>query len=190
MSTSQKANSLKRELKYDKCTDTLNVDFELHGSWKTDAKDAIFQGIQKYLKAKRIVFEIHFEDHSTFTTNEQTTIRNRIKGISRSLNLLELGARQRKELKDQIEQVEAIFHMPNFSTRQLKCGSGFGDLIPEFVLKYTYKTDIYGTCYGCKADGQWVDIERHINDFAAKRKLPIDGWKELVVTTIINLMVP
>ncbi|KAM0149274.1 hypothetical protein ACHAQE_009471 [Botrytis cinerea] len=175
MSTSQKANPLKRELKYDKYTDTLNIDFELHGSWRTDAKDAIFQGIQKYLNTKRIVFEIHFEDHSTFTTNEQTTIRNRIEGISRNINLLEVGARQRKGLKDQIEQVEAIFHMPNFSTRQLKCGSGFGSLIPELVLKYTYKTDNYGTCYGCEADSEWVDIERYINDFAAEKKLPNDG---------------
>ncbi|TEY50612.1 hypothetical protein BOTCAL_0275g00010 [Botryotinia calthae] len=164
--------STKMELKYDEDENVLNIDFELHGSWRTDATDAIFQNIQKYLKTKRIVFEIHFEDHITFTTNEQTTIRNRIREISRSINLLVVGI---KGGVDAFGQVEVIFHMPRFSTRQLKCGSGFSVLIPEWEILYTYEEDKYGSCYSCYAGSPWVNFEQHIDRFARERNFPNDG---------------
>ncbi|KAF7950825.1 uncharacterized protein EAE97_002377 [Botrytis byssoidea] len=72
MPTAQEIKFRKREVKYDKNSDFMNMDFELHGSWRSDAVDAVLHNILNYPKTVRIIFEIHFEDHETFTTNEQT----------------------------------------------------------------------------------------------------------------------
>lgn len=159
-------------MKYDKNSDFMNIDFELHGSWRSDAIDAVLQNIQKYPKTERIIFEIHFEDHGTFTSKEQTTITNRIKEISQSINLLFVD---RKGGMDKFDTVEVIFHMPRFSTRQLKCASGFSNLMPHWSLTYTYEESHSTGCCGYKAGSQGADVGSEIDKHAREMGLPNDG---------------
>ncbi|KAF7951691.1 hypothetical protein EAE96_006990 [Botrytis aclada] len=172
MSTSQQVSFRKRELKYDTLSNSLNIDFELHGSWRSDAVDTIFQDIQKYPKTVRIIFEIHFEDKDTFTADEQTTIRNRIIEISRSINRLVVG---RDGGPSKFGIVEVIFHMPRFSTRRLKCGSGFSLLKPFWTFYYTYEVNNHGNCYRYENGSRGADVEKEIDKHAREKRLPNDG---------------
>ncbi|TGO39135.1 hypothetical protein BHYA_0060g00380 [Botrytis hyacinthi] len=155
MPTAQKIKFRKREVKYDKNSDFMNIDFELHGSWRSDDVDAI-----------------HFEDHENFAANEQTTIRNRIIEICRSVNRLVVNRRGGVDIFD---IVEVIFHMPRFSTRQLKCGSGFSLLIPYWSLTYTYEESNSTGCCSYKAGSRGADVESEIDKHARERGLPNDG---------------
>ncbi|KAF7895002.1 hypothetical protein EAF00_006816 [Botryotinia globosa] len=172
MPTAQEIKFRKREVKYDKNSDFMNIDFELHGSWRSDAVDAALRNIQKYLKTERIIFEIHFEDHETFTTNEQILIKNRIKEITQSINLPVVD---REGGLDKFDMVEVIFHMPRFSTRQLKCASGFSLLMPYWSLTYTYEESNSTCCYSYNAGSRGADVESDIDKHARERGLPNDG---------------